>query len=609
LIGWWLCQTSAALWAESGVLLVHVEDVQGRPISGLQIGVKGDGGSKVTGNDGEARIPLAKQTREGHPVSLQILSSPPGKDFVMISPWDRETIVPSFENESKNFVNVVVVRPGDRTALLNGTFLAAATAQISKANAPKTGARRPPKEDPMANLALVAAQYGLNPDDLDKAIRSWGETTTDPYQAGLAALYRRKYREASAQLKESLQNREAKLATDQTAVADAAFFLGQSLSWEGKYRESAAAFHRYLEFKPNDVSALSSLGLSLTEAGDYAEAEPLLQRALAIVESLPDPNYSLLAIVLGNFGGLLEDKGDYAGAEPLFRQALAIRERTLGSENPGTGESQNNLALLLQDKGDYAGAEPLFRRALANAERSLGPDDPSVAAGLNNLAALLRSKGDFGGSEPLFLRALAIVEKALGSDHPLLAEVLGNFGGLLEDKGDYAGAEPLFRSALSITEKTVGPDHPDTAECLNNLGELLSVKGDYDNAEPLFRRALVIVEKSKGPDHPNVAAILNNLALLLQAKHSYTGAEPLFRRALTIREKTFGLDHPDTVQSLCNLAALLHDEGDYDEAEVLVQRALAAGEKTFGPEHPRTKQISRVLQIWLKEETLKKTER
>jgi hypothetical protein len=96
LMGSWFCLTSGLTWAEAGVLVVHVEDVQGRPISGLQIGVRGDGGSKVTGNDGEARIPLANQTREGHPVSLQILSSPPGKDFVMISPWDRETIVPSF---------------------------------------------------------------------------------------------------------------------------------------------------------------------------------------------------------------------------------------------------------------------------------------------------------------------------------------------------------------------------------------------------------------------------------------------------------------------------------------------------------------------------------
>ncbi len=49
---------------------------------------EGNGGSSVTGDDGKARISLAKQTKEKSWVSLQILKSPPGKDFVMVSPWD-----------------------------------------------------------------------------------------------------------------------------------------------------------------------------------------------------------------------------------------------------------------------------------------------------------------------------------------------------------------------------------------------------------------------------------------------------------------------------------------------------------------------------------------
>src|SRR5260370_41943504 len=72
LIGFWVCQTSPLLWAESGVLVIHVEDVRGRPVGGMQIGTKGDGGSKTTGGDGKARIPLAKGTKEKSWVSLQI---------------------------------------------------------------------------------------------------------------------------------------------------------------------------------------------------------------------------------------------------------------------------------------------------------------------------------------------------------------------------------------------------------------------------------------------------------------------------------------------------------------------------------------------------------
>src|ERR1700720_3565487 len=89
-----------------------------------------DGGSSVTGDDGKARIPLAKQTKENSWVSLQILKSPPGRDLVMVSPWDYRSGVPSFENESENFVEVVLVQRGDRAALESGTVLASLAAQL-----------------------------------------------------------------------------------------------------------------------------------------------------------------------------------------------------------------------------------------------------------------------------------------------------------------------------------------------------------------------------------------------------------------------------------------------------------------------------------------------
>src|SRR6202040_2098038 len=224
---------------------------------------------------------------------------------------------------------------------------------------------------------------------------SWGEKTTDPYEAGLAALYQRNYPAASAQLKESLQNREGKLAVDQKAVADAAFFLGLSLYEEGKYKESAVAFQRCIQLRPDDGAVLNNLGNSLREAGDYAGAEPLLQRALAIDEKALGPDYPDVATCLNNLASLLQAKGDYAGAEPLYRRALAIDEKALGPDHPGLATDLKNLALLLKTRGDYAGAEPLFRRALAINEKALGPDHPDLATSLNNLASLLKAKGDY----------------------------------------------------------------------------------------------------------------------------------------------------------------------------------------------------------------------
>jgi tetratricopeptide (TPR) repeat protein len=57
--------------------------------------------------------------------------------------------------------------------------------------------------------------------------------------------------------------------------------------------------------------------------------------------------------------------GDYAKAEQIHQRALAIREKSLGPEHPLTARSLNNLVILYGALRDYAKAEPLFQRALA----------------------------------------------------------------------------------------------------------------------------------------------------------------------------------------------------------------------------------------------------
>ena len=66
-LGLLLVVGSVPLLAERGVLVLNVQDTQGTPIIGVEIGTKGDGGSAVTGKDGKARVPLAPATKEGAP--------------------------------------------------------------------------------------------------------------------------------------------------------------------------------------------------------------------------------------------------------------------------------------------------------------------------------------------------------------------------------------------------------------------------------------------------------------------------------------------------------------------------------------------------------------
>ena len=300
----------------------------------------------------------------------------------------------------------------------------------------------------------------------------------------------------------------------------------------------------------------NELGQLLSAKADYAEAEPLMRRALAILENSLGTDHPHVAIGLNNLGLLLRDTNRLAEAEPLYRRALAIDEKSHGPDHPKIATRLNNLALLFQDTNRLAEAEPLMRRALAIDEQSYGPDHPNVAIRLNNLAQLLKDMNRLAEAEPLMRRALAIDEQSYGPDHPEVATDLNNFAQLLRATKRLGETEPLMRRAFAIDENSYGPDHPDVALRLNNLAGLLQATNRLAEAEPLMRRALAIDEQSYGPDHPNVARDLNNLAQLLQATNRLAEAEPLMRRALVIFEISLGPDHPNTVTARNSLAAL-----------------------------------------------------
>jgi Flp pilus assembly protein TadD len=319
-------------------VLVQVQDAGKHPIRGLEIGIDGRGGSRITGDDGKAALPIGNTTKEGDWLSLAILHAPAGKDFVMISPWDSRAQVPSFEDKPENFIRVVVVQRGDRAALESGTVMTSLVAKLNIDNSTRS-AETP--ANPKANLVALATQYGLSPEDVDQAIRAWGAKTTDPYDAGLAALYERDYPKASAQLQDSLQQRELKLTADTKSVlqerqqvADTAFFLGASLYEQARYLESARAYQECLRIRNNDVVVMNNLALSLHKAGDFAAAEPLYRNVIQIVEKLGGPDDLPLAMSLNNLAVLRKDKGDYSEAESLYRRSLGIRERILGPDDP-----------------------------------------------------------------------------------------------------------------------------------------------------------------------------------------------------------------------------------------------------------------------------------
>jgi tetratricopeptide (TPR) repeat protein len=321
---------------------------------------------------------------------------------------------------------------------------------------------------------------------------------------------------------------------------------------------------------------------------DWPVLEPLAPHARAVAAQTDAAGITdVTARLMNQVGILMLAQASYAQAEPLMRRALAIDEASFGAQHPKVAIDLNNLAQLLQATNRLAEAEPMLRRALAIDEASFGAQHPDVAINLNNLALLLKATNRLAEAEPLMRRALAIDEASFGAQHPDVARDLNNLAQLLHDTNRLAEAEPLLRRALAIDEASFGAQHPRVAIDLNNLAQLLQATNRLADAEPMLRRALAIDEGAFGAQHPNVAIRLNNLALLLQATNRLAEAEPLLRRALAIDEASFGAQHPDVAINLNNLAQLLQDTNRLAEAEPLMLRALAIDEASFSAQHPR----------------------
>ena len=125
--------------------------------------------------------------------------------------------------------------------------------------------------------------------------------------------------------------------------------------------------------------------MCIRDSDNWPDCERLLPQALACAGWIArDASPTVDAARLLNQAGFyLHERARYGEAEPLYERALAIVERALGPAHPLTATNLNNLAELYRAQGRLDEAEPLLQRTLAIRERALGPDHPDTAQSLN----------------------------------------------------------------------------------------------------------------------------------------------------------------------------------------------------------------------------------
>lgn len=444
-------------------------------------------------------------------------------------------------------------------------------------------------------------------------------------QRGLRAVAEGRFAEAETLFDEAAG--EGQAARDQISLARA-----QGLMFAGRFRDAIAEYSNTLGLKPDSPMVLCQAAMALIQAGDTAQAEPLITRAGQMARSQsaaddPARGFHLHVLALWH----LAQGSHYDEAENLFKQSRDVWEEVLPDDEWLAAVSRNNqgLAYLLRSRysaarelldwsresrqtpldtamalgnlgilqyirGDVSGARTQLESARAGLAESASPvPPPHAAVNAGQLAFVNWAQWNYETGRKHGEAALVQCSDSVGAEHPLTAPILATLATLYRDQSLYAKAEPYYFRALSITRRTYGEQHPYAAAVLIRLAGLHLARANYREAEGALDHALAVLEKAFGDEHPAFAEALNLRGELELAQGRPRDARRPLERALKIFEKNdFDRNtHPMVARTLGNLATLETSPRTYSRGVKLYDDAIEAVKTTLGPEHPEAARL------------------
>ncbi|MEP6822149.1 MAG: CHAT domain-containing protein [Chthoniobacterales bacterium] len=240
---------------------------------------------------------------------------------------------------------------------------------------------------------------------------------------------------------------------------------------------------------------LVNLGNAVQESGDFTAASNFYDRALKLIETLPEGGYlnlfslfraQLRARVLSDLADLHADSGQVDLAVKELDEAIKLK-REIGQDE-SSANSLMQAARLLYDKEDFAKARPYVEQArqiFAGAHRL-----PGVMSATSFLALLARDSGQLD-------EAARFAEEALQ-----LAAKTGNFGaqsGTARTLASIRLRQSKVADAQTLIEQASAADAhthsvPDKIATLGVFGEILQAEGKNDAALEQFTEAVKMLE-------------------------------------------------------------------------------------------------------------------
>jgi CHAT domain-containing protein/tetratricopeptide (TPR) repeat protein len=377
----------------------------------------------------------------------------------------------------------------------------------------------------------------------------------------------------------------------------------------GDHSRAAVLFRRCVEvlrvsFGPGHVHvalALNSLGLALSNAGEFEEAKKAYSGALGRLGSPEQPfpelervraNVARLYTAICDRGapdpstGLGTSVASMAGKGGDYARSLRIRFPVpIEGEPPVVNASRwfDARAKFYESQGDHARAGFLYEMAVEMLNLVYPGDVARLTTPSLELAGSFMRRGKLRDADGVLGRLSEQFDSGEQPPPVESAEVWRQRGRLLAGLADYAEAEAAMLRAREIVGAHLGTNHPSLAEFDDDLIVVRVKLGKREEARESMR-AVVSRFDDKAETRASTEEAERVAAFLLELGE-VGRAEGLYRRVLERQRAEVGEWDPRYAQTLVNFGTLCRAAGRWSEAEGCFRQAVKIRRAEFGPDH------------------------
>jgi CHAT domain-containing protein/tetratricopeptide (TPR) repeat protein len=240
---------------------------------------------------------------------------------------------------------------------------------------------------------------------------------------------------------------------------------------------------------PTNREALQAEVFVYADPGDAPMAIRAAERMVAETEQRTGKDSRETAIAIGLLAKLQRSAGNFAAAEQLLQRKVAVLEKMSGLHSEDYLAALSNLGAYYRETGHLDKADAPLRKSLDLARQQLARN-AALAFFYNQVGLLDIAQGKFAEAESMLKKALEIRKTAPGIDKALLAISHDNLGNLYLTGDRLSDAKLHLQTALNLFRAVSGPTDPDTLICVANVANLYSRTGQTPQAIALLSSSI-----------------------------------------------------------------------------------------------------------------------